>query len=682
MLAAAGPDPTQLHLTVFAYGATGSGKTHTMQGQRSDPGMIPRTVDAVFAKLERLRLEEPKTADELFEVAVSYYEIYNERCYDLLCPSASAADGRRPELQLRMDGAGRVVLIGQRKEPVDSFSDFMTIYRRGTCGRSTGSTLLNPHSSRSHAVLTLTVTRRDQTDPSRLLAEGVVHLIDLAGNEDGRKAFAPQSSSQMQTAPLASSGEVSGRRQAESSKINTSLFVLGKVMGALNQAQRVPAVRTATPTRDKAHHYIPFRDSKLTRLLQSALCGASHCILVATASVDPEYYMETYHTLNFAANARNAELPAALPKEAAALASPSYAAPTIASSGGKIRCTPRQQRRRRREESLDDRPVPGSPAALQHAALEDSFGPDWQSQFSSSNLGRIGIGGLGTAADGRGGERELSNDSAEDTSNAVQQLSSPVARSACSRLGRRRAALTLRTNQESTSQALATKLDSSMQANARTAAIVSAAEAGRLLSAALAQFAPRSEVCRPSPSVEVCPPDSAAQTASGGAQCVEKSMESWPELTKPPQAGTSSSEPAGPSRPGAAQLLMCSTQSPSLSRRPLGKRPFDECAAPSPPTHGLGRQPKAMKTVEGLEADIKAGAAALLEAAVCRELSTLEPHQLAERFIGVGTVYAERIAKRAAKGSQPFKTLNELSEVGFRPRQIAAFAKRNLLPSI
>ena len=186
---------------------------------------------------------------------------------------------------------------------------------------------------------------------------------------------------------------------------------------------------------------------------------------------------------------------------------------------------------------------------VHHPQLDFAWQSQLDLQFSTNILDKVGLSGFGMATDQPEGEHELGNECTNDNDNAVQ-LFSPLARSAGSRLGRRRPALTLRTNQESISQKLTAKIGS--QADARTAAIVSAAEAGRLLSAALAQFAPRSEAD---------PPDSSAQNAYSGAQCVEQSMESWSEMTEP-----SKSEAAGAWQPNDSQLLMCSTQSPSLSR--------------------------------------------------------------------------------------------------------------------
>ena len=192
-LLAAASEPAALQLTVFAYGMTGSGKTHTMQGSASDPGIIPRTVDAVFARLAE------QGPDAVHEVTVSFAEVYNERCYDLLADPTAAArpaaggGGGRAELAVRVDERGAVVLAGQRREVVSSFKEFMAAYTRGGAPRSTGATAMNARSSRSHAVLTLTVSRRDQAT-GRVLAEGLINLIDLAGNEDGARDPQPNTS--------------------------------------------------------------------------------------------------------------------------------------------------------------------------------------------------------------------------------------------------------------------------------------------------------------------------------------------------------------------------------------------------------------------------------------------------------------------------------------------------------
>ncbi|KZV61337.1 kinesin-domain-containing protein [Peniophora sp. CONT] len=238
-------------VTVFAYGVTSSGKTHTMQGSSSQPGIIPRTVEAIF--------ERSKSSDHKVAIEMSYFEIYKDECYDLLVPRDKA-----PKLPVREDAAGQVVVAGLEKVPLASNAEFARTYTAANEQRSVGATNLNRESSRSHAILTLEV-KIHNVNETKLLT-GKIHLVDLAGSENNKHT-----------------GNDAGRMQ-ESKAINKSLSVLGQVVHALNRGD----------TR------IPYRNAKLTRILQDALGGKSIGLLICNLAPGSRFRQDTFNTLNFA----------------------------------------------------------------------------------------------------------------------------------------------------------------------------------------------------------------------------------------------------------------------------------------------------------------------------------------------------------------------------------------------
>ncbi|XP_026207580.1 kinesin-like protein KIF22 isoform X2 [Anabas testudineus] len=245
--------------SVFAYGPTGAGKTHTMLGTSEQPGVIPRAVREVF------NLVKAKDEDEGWDysIGMSYLEIYNEKVLDLLSPGSQ-------DLPIREDKDKNILIPGLTHTPISSFSEFDKHFVPASLNRTTASTKLNQRSSRSHAILLIKVVRTQRAFPHRQQT-GKLYLVDLAGSEDNRRTGNQ------------------GIRLKESGAINLSLFTLSKVVDSLNSGT---AVR------------VPYRDSKLTRLLQDSLGGSAHSVMITNIAPEYKYYFDTFSALNFAAKSK------------------------------------------------------------------------------------------------------------------------------------------------------------------------------------------------------------------------------------------------------------------------------------------------------------------------------------------------------------------------------------------
>ncbi|XP_062234529.1 kinesin-like protein KIF22 [Platichthys flesus] len=245
--------------SVFAYGPTGAGKTHTMLGSSAQPGMIPRAIREIF------NLVKAKDEDEGWDysIGMSYLEIYNEKVLDLLSPSSH-------DLPIREDKDKNILIPGLTHTTISSFSEFDKLFVPATLNRTTASTKLNERSSRSHAILLIKVVRTQRAFPNRQQT-GKLYLVDLAGSEDNRRTGNQ------------------GIRLKESGAINLSLFTLSKVVDSLNSGT---AVR------------VPYRDSKLTRLLQDSLGGSAHSVMITNIAPEYKYYFDTFSALNFAAKSK------------------------------------------------------------------------------------------------------------------------------------------------------------------------------------------------------------------------------------------------------------------------------------------------------------------------------------------------------------------------------------------
>ncbi|KAK7026008.1 Kinesin-like protein kif17 [Halocaridina rubra] len=248
--------------TVFAYGQTGCGKSFTMQGVTDPPtqrGIIPRAFEHIFEVIQT-------TENMKYLVLASYLEIYNEEIRDLLGTDV------KKKLDLKEHPDKGVYVQGLSQHPVHNTSECEDLMDRGWKNRSTGSTLMNADSSRSHSIFTITLEMMETAGESDAIRSGKLNLVDLAGSERQAKTGA------------------SGDRLKEATKINLSLSALGNVISALV---------------DGKSKHIPYRDSKLTRLLQDSLGGNTKTLMVACLSPADNNYDETLSTLRYANRAKN-----------------------------------------------------------------------------------------------------------------------------------------------------------------------------------------------------------------------------------------------------------------------------------------------------------------------------------------------------------------------------------------
>ncbi|KJZ79873.1 Kinesin heavy chain [Hirsutella minnesotensis 3608] len=247
--------------TVFAYGQTGAGKSYTMMGTNIDDeagrGVIPRIVEQIFASI----MSSPSTIE--YTVRVSYMEIYMERIRDLLAP-------QNDNLPVHEEKNRGVYVKGLLEIYVSSVQEVYEVMRRGGNARAVAATNMNQESSRSHSIFVITITQKNVETGSA--KSGQLFLVDLAGSEKVGKTGA------------------SGQTLEEAKKINKSLSALGMVINAL--------------TDGKSSH-IPYRDSKLTRILQESLGGNSRTTLIINCSPSSYNDAETLSTLRFGTRAKS-----------------------------------------------------------------------------------------------------------------------------------------------------------------------------------------------------------------------------------------------------------------------------------------------------------------------------------------------------------------------------------------
>ncbi|XP_051130150.1 kinesin-like protein KIN-5B [Andrographis paniculata] len=261
--------------TVFAYGQTGTGKTYTMEGGMrnksgelpAEAGIIPRAVRQIFDTLEA------QNAD--YSMKVTFSELYNEEITDLLAPEDHlklTEDRPKKPICLMEDGKGSVIVRGLEEEVVYSANDIYSLLERGAARRRTADTLLNKRSSRSHSIFTICVhIKEGVVGDEELIKCGKLNLVDLAGSENIYRSGAREA------------------RAREAGEINKSLLTLGRVINALVEHSV----------------HIPYRDSKLTRLLRDSLGGKTKTCIIATISPLANCLDETLSTLDYAYRAKS-----------------------------------------------------------------------------------------------------------------------------------------------------------------------------------------------------------------------------------------------------------------------------------------------------------------------------------------------------------------------------------------
>ncbi|KAL9132253.1 MAG: hypothetical protein Q9217_000057 [Psora testacea] len=249
--------------TVFAYGATGCGKTHTITGTVQAPGVIFLTMQELFERIAE------RTDEKVTEVSLSYLEIYNETIRDLLVPG-----GSKQGLMLREDANQAVSVAGLSSHHPQNVQEVMDMIVRGNEYRTMSPTEANATSSRSHAVLQINVSQKDRNaDINEPHTMATLSIIDLAGSE------------------RASATKNRGERLQEGANINKSLLALGSCINALCDP--------------KKRNHIPYRNSKLTRLLKFSLGGNCKTVMIVCISPSSQHFDETQNTLRYANRAKN-----------------------------------------------------------------------------------------------------------------------------------------------------------------------------------------------------------------------------------------------------------------------------------------------------------------------------------------------------------------------------------------
>ena len=262
------------HTCIFAYGQTGSGKSYTMMGTAEQPGLIPRTCEDLFQ-----RIESNESANVSYSVRVSYFEVYNEHVRDLFQPRTDPPH----YLKIRESPTEGPYVKDLTEIQVKNYGEILKYMRMGDSSRTTASTKMNDTSSRSHAVFTIMLKQihhdyhTDET--TERLAR--IRLVDLAGSERAKAT------------------EATGQRLREGSNINKSLTTLGRVIAALADPRHS---RIHNPNR-KNRDIVPYRDSILTWLLKDSLGGNSKTAMIAC--IAPSDYDETLSTLRYADQAKH-----------------------------------------------------------------------------------------------------------------------------------------------------------------------------------------------------------------------------------------------------------------------------------------------------------------------------------------------------------------------------------------
>uniref|UniRef100_A0AAZ3SP17 Kinesin-like protein KIF21B n=1 Tax=Oncorhynchus tshawytscha TaxID=74940 RepID=A0AAZ3SP17_ONCTS len=287
--------------TVFAYGQTGSGKTYTMgtgfdvqEEEEEERGIVPRAVHHLFLGIQERKTQarQQGTHPPEFKVSAQFLELYNEEILDLFDGARDPdCKNRKSNIKIHEDGSGSIYTSGVTSRLVNSEEELLECLKLGALSRTTASTQMNASSSRSHAIFTINLCQMRVCQQTELNGVGggdggsiakpeyetlmaKFHFVDLAGSERLKRTGA------------------TGERAREGISINCGLLALGNVISALGDQAK------------KGGH-VPYRDSKLTRLLQDSLGGNSRTVMIACVSPSDRDFMETLNTLKYANRARN-----------------------------------------------------------------------------------------------------------------------------------------------------------------------------------------------------------------------------------------------------------------------------------------------------------------------------------------------------------------------------------------
>ena len=267
------------HTCIFAYGQTGSGKSYTMMGTPEQPGLIPRTCEDLFQ-----RIESSISPHISYTVRVSYFEVYNEHVRDLLVTQRPSPNSGPYYLKIRESPTEGPYIKDLTDMPVKNYAELLRYMRLGDNNRTTASTKMNDTSSRSHAVFTIMLKQihHDLLTDSTTERLARIRLVDLAGSERAKAT------------------EATGARLREGSNINKSLTTLGRVIAALADPRHS---RTHNGGKTRSKDVVPYRDSILTWLLKDSLGGNSKTAMIAC--IAPSDYDETLSTLRYADQAKH-----------------------------------------------------------------------------------------------------------------------------------------------------------------------------------------------------------------------------------------------------------------------------------------------------------------------------------------------------------------------------------------
>ena len=262
------------HTCIFAYGQTGSGKSYTMMGTPDEPGLIPRTCEDLFQ-----RIEENANPAVSHSVRVSYFEVYNEHVRDLFQPRTNPPH----YLKIRESPTEGPYVKDLTEIQVKNYAEILKYMRMGDASRTTASTKMNDTSSRSHAVFTIMLKQIHHDHHTDETTERLarIRLVDLAGSERAKAT------------------EATGQRLREGSNINKSLTTLGRVIQALALDPKHARLHNRNK---RTKDVVPYRDSILTWLLKDSLGGNSKTAMIAC--IAPSDYDETLSTLRYADSAK------------------------------------------------------------------------------------------------------------------------------------------------------------------------------------------------------------------------------------------------------------------------------------------------------------------------------------------------------------------------------------------